>query len=436
MSLQSINSQFGVGGAFLSDGVLRKAINELQGLTITPVVGLNSNTKMAIAAMRTEDTILAALLQGGVTTVGVSEVQHIDVDATGGTFRIAWNGQTTVDIAYNALAATVQTALENLTNIAVGDVVVTGGVGKTGGGTPYILTWSPYLGNVAEPTTVVTGTPPLLTGGGASAAVSTTTAGVQQIGGLFTDDKAQITIQETHAYGTLTHAGNVTANDYFAVNGVTYTFKTTPTLPTDILRIAGNNTNQAAATAAVVNAYENRLDNVPAIVATSLAGVVTFTSIRDGAGNAIVVTGTATTLAEGTSGTASATLTPVSVVATDTFVLNGVTFTARAEPTLDTEFDVEESDVLQGIEIAQVINAYEDKYLGVLDAVASANATTGVVTIVPRTPKYGNIIPLDETVDNATKSSTTLTNGTNTGGIKSTTDLRGESLVVWWYNKK
>lgn len=46
---------------------------------------------------------------------------------TGGTFTLTYAGQTTAAIAYNAAAAAVQSALEALSNIAVGDVVCTGG---------------------------------------------------------------------------------------------------------------------------------------------------------------------------------------------------------------------------------------------------------------------------------------------------------------------
>lgn len=44
---------------------------------------------------------------------------------TGGTFTLTWSGQTTAAIAFNADAATVQAALEALSNIAPGDVSVT-----------------------------------------------------------------------------------------------------------------------------------------------------------------------------------------------------------------------------------------------------------------------------------------------------------------------
>ncbi|CAB4142614.1 hypothetical protein UFOVP448_22 [uncultured Caudovirales phage] len=54
-----------------------------------------------------------------------NEVQQISIlRATGGTFTITYDGQTTSGIAYNASAATIQTALEALSNIAPGDVTV------------------------------------------------------------------------------------------------------------------------------------------------------------------------------------------------------------------------------------------------------------------------------------------------------------------------
>jgi len=55
---------------------------------------------------------------------------------TGGDFTLTFDGQTTTGIAYNANAAAVQAALEALSNIDVGDVVVTGGPGP---GTAWIV---------------------------------------------------------------------------------------------------------------------------------------------------------------------------------------------------------------------------------------------------------------------------------------------------------
>lgn len=66
-------------------------------------------------------------------TAGVAdtnEIQNVALDgATSGTFTLTFQGQTTGAVAYNASAGTLQTALEALSNIASGDVTVTGDAG-------------------------------------------------------------------------------------------------------------------------------------------------------------------------------------------------------------------------------------------------------------------------------------------------------------------
>lgn len=58
----------------------------------------------------------------------VNEVQQLQiVDAEGGTFTLTFDTQTTSPIAYGATAGAVQAALEALSNVAPGDIVVTGG---------------------------------------------------------------------------------------------------------------------------------------------------------------------------------------------------------------------------------------------------------------------------------------------------------------------
>lgn len=95
----------------------------------------------------------------------------ITVDATGGTYTITYAGQTTAAIAYNATAGAVQTALELLLNIAPGDIAVTGGVGASGGGVPYVIT---YLKTGTLDDTAGMTTTPTLTGGAATAVAVTT----------------------------------------------------------------------------------------------------------------------------------------------------------------------------------------------------------------------------------------------------------------------
>lgn len=96
------------------------------------------------------------------------EVQVLVIDATGGTFTMTYSGQTTAATAFNATAATIQTNLEALSNIAVGEVLVSGNVGG-----PFTILFQGTLADVNVPQiTLGVGS---LTGG--SAAVYTATQG-------------------------------------------------------------------------------------------------------------------------------------------------------------------------------------------------------------------------------------------------------------------
>lgn len=61
----------------------------------------------------------------------------ITIDATGGFFKLIYNGQTTADIDWNATAAEVQAALEALSTIAPGDILV------SQNGMSYTITFHP-----------------------------------------------------------------------------------------------------------------------------------------------------------------------------------------------------------------------------------------------------------------------------------------------------
>lgn len=113
-------------------------------------------------------------------TAGVAEVNTITITGTptGGSFTISYTGmgstQTTAAIAYNATAATVQNALQALSNLGAGNVTVTGGPGP---GTPYVLTFTGYL--ASKVITTVTTTDSFTGGSSPASAVVKTTSGTQ-----------------------------------------------------------------------------------------------------------------------------------------------------------------------------------------------------------------------------------------------------------------
>lgn len=106
------------------------------------------------------------------------EVQTLTVGGSGLTsFTITYSGQTTASLDDQATAADVQTALENLSNIGVGDVTVTGNAGG-----PWTVTFGGALAdtNVAAMTTTPTG------GTGTVTVATTTGGGTEGAGGLET----------------------------------------------------------------------------------------------------------------------------------------------------------------------------------------------------------------------------------------------------------
>lgn len=259
-----------------------------------------------------------------------------------------------------------------------------------------------------------------------------------------TDDTANITIQPTKASGTITVSGNPVDGETVTVNGTVYTWKNTPTARTHVKITAGNNTAMATAMRDAINNYENRVETrlhgdsarVGGVVATSSAGVVTVTSVADGAGSGPVVTSSSgTTLAVVSTDPGAVTVTCATAVNNDTVTVAGVTFTIKTTVTdTDLHIAVKGTNTLQAAEIAKVVNAYEQKY-GTLAAVATSAAA--VATFSSRYGRTGNSIQLTEAATNvAVSGSGYLTGGTNTGGIKSTTNLATASLLVTWFDKQ
>jgi hypothetical protein len=115
--------------------------------------------------------LVVVTTQNGV--LPTNEVQTLSLPSvpTGGTFTLTFSGQTTGAIAYNANAATVQAALEALSNIAPGDVTCTGGALPV---TAVVITFGGTYAATNVP--IITGSGASLTGGTANVGSVTTVA--------------------------------------------------------------------------------------------------------------------------------------------------------------------------------------------------------------------------------------------------------------------
>lgn len=128
-----------------------------------------------------EGAIGTPLRYAGTPSAGTSEVQTITFGGTpdGGTFKLAFDGQTTAAISWsatnNTLVANIDAALEALTNIGTGGVTTAVGTMTSGIGT-ITLTFAGAL--AAKAVNTVTVADNSLTGTSPTLAVAETTPGV------------------------------------------------------------------------------------------------------------------------------------------------------------------------------------------------------------------------------------------------------------------
>ncbi len=127
-------------------------------------------------------------------TAVTDEVQTVTVSGspTGGTFKLSFGEQETATIAYNAAAATVQTALRALANIGSTGVTVTGSAGG-----PYTVTFVGTLAGENVPLILLAPGSNALTGGTSPsvAAVETTAGANYALGGVFSRDALAVDLR-------------------------------------------------------------------------------------------------------------------------------------------------------------------------------------------------------------------------------------------------
>ncbi len=136
----------------------------------------------------------------GSGTGGASEVQTVTVtNATGGTFKLLWNGQESTEIGYDADAATVAAALAPLVG-AVSNISVTGSLGS------WTVTFAGTLANAPQPLLQVDVSE--LIGTNAYVAIAETTLGVVPTG--------------TSGTTAVTFSPALTAGTYAATPAITF----------------------------------------------------------------------------------------------------------------------------------------------------------------------------------------------------------------------
>lgn len=148
-----------------------------------PTVTIDTFTEQFLEA----GTVLAKITSG--TDIGkigpfdpglvVTESVVIASTATAGTFTLTFDGETTTAIAYNATAAAIKTALQALSTINAGDVLVTGGALPTS----VTVTFAGRFAGQNAPNLTLTAT---VTGGTTTATI---TAGTEIGTGQATDGR-------------------------------------------------------------------------------------------------------------------------------------------------------------------------------------------------------------------------------------------------------
>lgn len=218
------NIDFVIGGralgwnaAYNTEEMIRKwsesSIAEFQEILATHTNALNGTAGFGelVLQARTPGKPFAVTVTLNGQTGTTDEVQLISIgnSPTGGTFTLTFDGQTTAGIAHNADQKVIQTALEALSNISEGDVVVTGSASR------FSVRYTGNLAGTNQPliTIDVSG----LTGGNNTISVVTVTPGVDGV-----NEKQRIALGDpTGGTFTLTFDGQEASNIAYNASAAT-----------------------------------------------------------------------------------------------------------------------------------------------------------------------------------------------------------------------
>jgi hypothetical protein len=168
-----LNGSYYVAGGVETDidQVLSAGSNQLISVSYGPA-GNSSGNLQAIAIYASQNCTIVT------NGSGSADVQTLSITGTptGGTFVLGFKGAITAPIAFNASAATVQTALQALATIGSGNVTCSGGALP---GTPVVCTFAGTLATGLQPL-IVAGEGGFTGGSSPTATVTHTTLGTPQ----------------------------------------------------------------------------------------------------------------------------------------------------------------------------------------------------------------------------------------------------------------
>lgn len=300
---------------------LAAALQEVQGLTFSMLGSSGAGVKNALAAIRSEDTILAAINNNAGTLTNLAFTQGVKATGTL-TFAAAVNTDTFVvnGVTFNIKTSPVSGVL---TDVAVGAsnnamaTLAAAAINAYFGATDGSVTASAAT-NVVTITASASGTGPnsYTTVGGAHI-----TAGAATLAGGTAD--AGITISDTRASGTLTFASAI-AGDTFVVNSVTFTIKAAADyVATNFQHVLLGTSDRLTAAAARdrINKFFDAKNG--SVVASVLSNVVTVRGTLEGSTvpNAYTLVGGARITASGATLSGGTATGGISVVAATNQVL-------------------------------------------------------------------------------------------------------------------